>query len=243
MTIDANKTLVAGAVDALFNQHDPTAVDRLFTPDFTQHSSLIGDGRDGLRTFISALDASARYELVRVFGDGDLVATHGRYTGLQVEPLIAFDVYRISGGRIAEHWQGIQPEAGPNPSGHTMLDGQTEVTAPDQTETTCAFLSDFVETILLGQQFERFTDFIGTYIQHNPVIADGLEGLSAARASVSVAYQALHLTVVEGEFCLLVLDGTINDYPAIYYVLFRVENEKIEEHWDVIEIVAGEMPL
>lgn len=230
-----NKSLVTTVVDALFNQRDLSAIDRYFAPDFLHHSSLASGGLDDLRAFVSGLDSAACYELVRVFADGDRVAMHGRYTGVRERPLIAFDVYRVSGDRIVEQWTGIQAEAGPNPSGHTMLDGPTEVSAPEQTEDTRSFLTLFVDQILLGQQPDRFADFIGAYIQHNPLIADGLEGLGAARASISAEYRQLHLTVIEGEFGLLVLDGLYNGEPSIYYDLFRVENGKIQEHWDVIE--------
>ncbi|MGH2548626.1 MAG: nuclear transport factor 2 family protein, partial [Thermomicrobiales bacterium] len=206
VSIQKNKALVMSAVDAFFNQHDQVAVDQYVGAEFIQHSSEIADGQEGLRQYISQLNASASYELVRVFGDGDLVATHGRYSEFASEPRIAFDVYRVENDTIAEHWGGFQTESGPNPGGHTMLDGPTVVALPEQTESTRAFLNPFVETILIGQQFDRIADFIGTYTQHNPAIADGLEGLGAAQATISVAYNELHLSVVEGEFGMLILD-------------------------------------
>jgi predicted SnoaL-like aldol condensation-catalyzing enzyme len=242
VSIQKNKALVVSAVDAFFNRHDLAAIDLYLGAQFKQHSTEIADGQDGLRQYLSRLDAAAAYELVRVFGDGDLVATHGRYSGFATDPLIAFDIYRIDNDKIVEHWAGFQIEAGPNPSGHTMLDGPTAVALPDQTESTRSFLNSFAETILIGQQFDLIADFIGTYTQHNPEIADGLEGLGAAQATVSVAYHQLRLMVVEGEFGLLALDGLLADQPSVYYDLFRVIDGKIDEHWDVIQSIPVELP-
>lgn len=234
--MNANRLLVSDALNQLFNHR---VVANSIAPHYVVHSNLIAGGRDGLARFVAEFPASARYEPARIFADGDLVAVHGRYVGLQDAPIAAFDIFRVLNGQIVEHWQGVQPEQGPNPSGHTMLDGPADVTVPEQTERTRAVLRSFAETILIGQDYERFGEFLGAYIQHNPALADGLEGLMAAQASgVSAVYATILLEVVEGEFGLLVNDGTLNGLPARYFDLFRVANDRIEEHWDVIEISA-----
>lgn len=37
---------------------------------------------------------------------------------------------------------------------------------------------------------------------------------------------------------LAVSEGTFGDAPTAYYDLWRVENAKIAEHWDVMETIA-----
>lgn len=48
--------------------------------------------------------------------------------------MIAFDVFRVENGKIAEHWDNLILESAPNPSGHTQIDGATEITDIDKTE-------------------------------------------------------------------------------------------------------------
>ena len=42
----------------------------------------------------------------------------------------------------------------------------------------------------------------------------------------------------DGDYALAVSEGTFGGAPTSYYDLFRVENGKIAEHWDVMETIA-----
>ena len=44
--------------------------------------------------------------------------------------------------------------------------------------------------------------------------------------------------VMQGNFVLAVSEGTFGGAPTAYYDLWRVENGKISEHWDVMETIA-----
>lgn len=81
------------------------------------------------------------------------------------------------------------------------------------------------------------------YIQHNTGIADGLDGLNAALAAyaeqgISMVCDEIHLLLGQGNFVLAASEGTLGGTPVTYYDLFRVENGKIAEHWDIIENLA-----
>lgn len=248
MTLDANKTLVRAATDAFFNQHDPEAVDRYVSPVYVQHSSLIGDGLTALRDLVAGLGPEVSYEPVRLLADGDLVAAHGRYLGFGPEPLIAFDLFRIENGLLAEHWDGLQAEAAVTASGHTQLDGPTTVADPEKTETSRELVERFVDTVLIGEQYDQIPGFFDgdAYVQHNPDIADGVSGLGTAVAALAeqglaLQYNGRHRTIAEGEFVLVHSDGNFGR-PVVYFDLFRVENGSIAEHWDVIQDIPAAIP-
>lgn len=77
----------------------------------------------------------------------------------------------------------------------------------------------------------------------NQVGADGLSGLGAALASlaeqgIQMIYTTVHQVLAQGNFVLAVSEGTFGGAPTAYYDLWRVENGKIAEHWDVMETIA-----
>lgn len=82
-----------------------------------------------------------------------------------------------------------------------------------------------------------------TYIQHNTGIADGVSGLNTALAAlagqgIDMIYDEVHMVLAQGNFVLAVSEGTFGGAPTAYYDLWRVENGKISEHWDVMETIA-----
>ena len=124
--------------------------------------------------FIPALkDTGIAVETHRVFADGDLVVTHSTYDNAQAfgaPTLVGIDVFRIENGKLAEHWDNLQPPAPPNASGRTMTDGPTEVTDLDQTEANKALVAEFAQAVLIEGDFSRIADFViggDAYMQHN----------------------------------------------------------------------------
>lgn len=83
------------------------------------------------------------------------------------------------------------------------------------------------------------------YIQHNTAIADGVSGLNAALTAlaeqgIQMIYDETHMVLAQGNFVLAVSEGTYGGAHTSYYDLWRVENGKIAEHWDVMETIADE---
>ena len=107
-----NKALVLKAFDTLFNKRDDTAAERLWSPNYIQHSAHIEPGREGLINLIKSLPPTLKYEPGTIVAEGDLVIVHGRFSGFG-PPVnwIAADIVRIEAGIIAEHWDVIQDEA------------------------------------------------------------------------------------------------------------------------------------
>jgi predicted SnoaL-like aldol condensation-catalyzing enzyme len=107
---DRNKALVLDAMTSLFQRHDASAVDRLYVDDYIQHNPNIPQGRDALRTIVETLSPSVYYEPGLIIAEGDLVAIHGRIRGWAEEPQVVIDIFRVEGGKLAEHWDVLQNE-------------------------------------------------------------------------------------------------------------------------------------
>ena len=54
-----------------------------------------------------------------------------------------------------------------------------------------------------------------------------------------MVYDQTHFVVADGDFALAASSGSLGGVSSTYYDLFRVQDGKIAEHWDVIEPVAA----
>jgi predicted SnoaL-like aldol condensation-catalyzing enzyme len=245
-----NKELVLAATTDLLDEHDLAAIDKWFGRNYVQHSAFLEDGVDGLQEFVSALPSGFRYERARVLAQGDVVALHGRYHGIEAGPVIAWDLYRVADGRIVEHWDGRQVEVTETASGHSMLDGPTEVTQPRASEPNQRIVERAVQAIFVESDYsalDRYWVADEAYVQHNPRIPDTLTGLREAFArfaeeGTGYAFTKRHRTVADGEFVLTVYEGTSGGDPSIFYDLWRVVHGLIGEHWDVISQIPRALP-
>ena len=234
------------ATIAIFRDRDSTAIDRFFSEPFVQHDPNIGDGLPGLRAFVTELANSptTNITIYRTVVDGDIVMLHSKYEGWPgfSGPVIAFDLFRFKDGKIVEHWGGQTPETGPNPSGHTQVDGPTAVVGRERTEANRTLVSSFKQVVTVELRFDRVGEFIDGhhYTQHASKVGDG-----GARMQVRVsgvvkpgAAQVLipRLYIAEGNFVLALVEAR-TEPPTANYDLFRVENGKIVEHWDVLSVI------
>jgi predicted SnoaL-like aldol condensation-catalyzing enzyme len=242
-----NKELVLKAAGELFGDKDPSAVDRWVATDYRQHSSLIADGPEALRGLVANLPEGFHYELARVIADGDLVALHGVYHGFGPQPLVAFDLFRVRDGKLAEHWDALTPVVENTASGRSQTDGPAQP-AKENTDRSRELVKEFAQRILQDADYSVLTDYISTetYLQHNPEAADGLDGFGAAAANwaqqgKNLVYKTVHQVVAEGDLVLLQSEGEFGE-PVAYWDLFRVQDGRIVEHWDVIAPIPAALP-
>jgi predicted SnoaL-like aldol condensation-catalyzing enzyme len=107
-----NKALVLEAFDTLFNKRDYAEAEKLWSPNYIQHSAYIDPGREGLFELVRAAPDNLHYENGLIVAEGDYVLLHGRYSGIGL-PVnwIVVDIVRVEDGKLAEHWDVIQDEA------------------------------------------------------------------------------------------------------------------------------------
>jgi predicted SnoaL-like aldol condensation-catalyzing enzyme len=212
---------------------------------YIQHNLAVADGLAGFGAVLQQLPkGSARVSTARVFQDGEFVFAHTDYNFFG--PKIGFDIFRFEDGKIVEHWDNLQEKPAPlNPSGHTMIDGPTEPTDLAKTDANKAFVRAFVDDILVNGRMEKLAGYFDgdLYTQHNPQIGDGLSGLGAAlealaKHGITMKYDRIHRVLGEGNFVLVVSEGSFGGRHTSFYDLFRVENGRIAEHWDTLETIA-----
>lgn len=223
----------------------------LLADGYIQHNLAYGTGADafiGSVEYLASAVVKTTVNNIRAFEDGDKVFLQTIYNFAGAGEQVAFDIFRFDeNGKIAEHWDNLAALAEPNPSGHTQTDGTMEITDLGKTEENRELVKNFLYDVMQGNNLDKTPDYFDgdTYIQHNTGIADGVSGLNAALGAlaeqgISMVYDEVHMVLAEGNFVLAVSEGTFGGAPTSYYDLWRVENGKIAEHWDVMETIADQ---
>ena len=232
-----------------FANGDTEKAASLLAEGYIQHNLAYGTGRDafvGSVAYLASAPVKTMVNNIRAFEDGDKVFLQTVYNFAGAGEQVAFDIFRFDeNGKIAEHWDNLVAKADPNPSGRTQIDGTMEVKDLDKTEANRKVVKDFLYDVMQGNRPEKTPDYFDgdTYIQHNTGIADGLSGLGAALAAmaeqnIQMIYTTVHHVLAQGNFVLVVSEGTFGGAPTSYYDLWRIEEGKIAEHWDVMETIA-----
>ena len=116
----ANHDLVMALFVEVLNPLDADAVDRFLAPDYIQHSALAGGGREGLKAFLRGAKAetpNAVHDIKRSFVEDDHVFVHYHVRRAPDDPGFAvMDIFRVADGKIAEHWDVIQPVPADSPN-------------------------------------------------------------------------------------------------------------------------------
>ncbi len=243
---------IVGAFLGAVLQGDVDTMRDLANADYIQHNPFIPTG---LEPFIGLLpvlaEAGTTAENIRMFEDGNYVFMHNIWRNAApfgADEMASFDIIRVDeNGKVAEHWDAMTPLVTETVSGRTQTDGPTEVTDLDKTEANKALAVALIEDVLMGRDPAKITDYISaeSYAQHNPMIGDGLSGIVAAVEALTAQnnmfqYTEIHAVLGEGNFVLTVSEGQWNGTTNAFYDLFRMENGKIVEHWDVIQPVPTE---
>ncbi len=121
---DANRQLVSNAMHELFVAKNAEKAVRLyFGKTYLQHNPTIADGADDLPKVIASLPPTFKYEPGIIVADGDMVMIHGLYTGWGPKPLVTVDIFRVTDGKLVEHWDVMQEEvpASQTKSGRPMF--------------------------------------------------------------------------------------------------------------------------
>lgn len=223
----------------------------LLNENYIQHNLAYGTGRDafvGSVQYLASAPVKTTVCNIRAFEDGDKVFLQTVYNFAGAGEQVAFDIFRFDAeGKIAEHWDNLAPLAAePNPSGRTQIDGPAEAAEDDKTEANRALVEAFLVDVMQGKHPEKTPEYFAgdAYLQHNTGIADGLSGLGAAlealgQQGIQMIYDTTHMVLADGNMVLGVSEGTFGGTPTSYFDLWRVEDGKIAEHWDVMEPIAA----
>jgi len=210
---------------------------------YTQHNLQVADGPAGVRELVLHPPAGTTVHTVRIFADGDYVVAQTDYNF--GGPKVGFDVFRFDGDKIVEHWDNLQDKcAAPNPSGRTQLDGPTKVADLDKTDANKLLMKRYFDDVVLGGQRDKIAQYrsADNFDQHNCDGEDNKSGFQNktgifAKPGFVFKYTKVYKILGQGNFVLLMSEGLFDAKPTAFYDLYRIENGRQVEHWDVLETI------
>jgi predicted SnoaL-like aldol condensation-catalyzing enzyme len=207
---------------------------------YIQHNAGAPDGIQGFYGFIKYKPANGyKTNVVRVFEDGNYVFTHSE--GDIYGPKIFFDIFRFENGLIVEHWDNMQTTESTSKSGHSMIDGTIKAIDLKKSADNKKLVQTMYADVFIGGDLTKIDTYISSekYIQHNPGSPDGKDAfaymMKMAKEQFWFKVNKTHLVLAEGDFVLVQSGGVMGGKDATFYDLFRIENGKVADHWDVIE--------
>jgi predicted SnoaL-like aldol condensation-catalyzing enzyme len=113
-----NKAIVQGFWRDVVIARNVDAAPRYLRPDYIQHNPHEPNGLIGFQSFFrdvfQHVPPGFTLEVVKTVAEGDMVVTYNHYSGTGSDGKTfqgtGFDMFRIQGGLIAEHWEQSEPE-------------------------------------------------------------------------------------------------------------------------------------
>ncbi len=204
---------------------DPESVKVVNEDLYIQHNPQTHEGGEGLAQLFKRLSkTNPKVEIVRLFEDGDYVFGHTIYDFSSVR--IGFEVFRYEGNQVVEHWDNIQLRQG------DMVGGTTLSSELDLTEHNRTLISNFTEKYFIKNTPGDLNEYINLddYVEHSTF-------LHISKKIQEMKVLKCHRILAEGNFVLTVCEGENHGVHSSFYDLYRLEANKIVEHWDTLEKV------
>lgn len=216
---------------------------------YTQHSTGVKDGIEGFMEFFEPFikrNPKRDIQIIRAIEDGQYVFLHV-YQSLNngEAKWVTTDFFDTDeNDKIIEHWDVISKYSPKTPSGHTSIDGPTEITDLGKTEENKQLVRDLIRDVLINENPKNIDNYISSekYIQHNAEVPDGLEHFRplALAPEKPLLYQEVVLLVGQGNFVATLCKAKWEGQPFAQVDIFRIKDGKVVEHWDNAEPVPPE---
>lgn len=273
-----NKRLVFDMWRHIVNAGQVERADAMLAPGYIQHSPVISTGREAFKAVFGTVPRKAAPEtvsppLVTIIAEGDLVIMALREElpagpGMGTYTTTHFNMFRVAGGRLAEHWHSVGTPPGPaipapdggGPQLVTGLEGASQALLLGASDAALAANKRLVYEALLvlfdaGQEADVSRLVAPDYIEHDPNLDSGSAALVARLAARPARPLADHLKaplvalVAQGDLVVAVTART-HPHPsrrgAIYtttgFDMFRISGKRLAEHWSGEALTGAPTP-
>ncbi|MER5883285.1 nuclear transport factor 2 family protein [Streptomyces sp. NPDC001941] len=228
--METPRHLVLRAVEQLFARRDSASAAQWAAPGYQENSVLCrGTGPDALAALVDGLPEDFRYTPHLCMADGGHVFIQATCHGLGPQPLTAYDLFRVEGGRLTAHWDalgpvGLLPPVHPSSPAHGNR----------------ALVLDFMHTVLLRGQSAATGAYLhprARYYQHD--VVHGTEvlarpGSPAPACTTFARHLKPHHVLARGSTVVARSQGLLHDIACDVFDLFTVARGRITEHRSLV---------
>ena len=214
---------------------------------YTQHSAGVADGVEGFIAFFEpfiARNPKREIEIVRAIEDGRYVFLHA-YQSLNdgAAQWVTTDLFDTDeDGKIVEHWDVISAFEGPGLSGHTQVDGTTEISDLELTEYNKGRVRLFMAEVLQNGDFDNFDDYVAEDVtQHALGLDDGREALRyriEEAHDAGVQWEFVFKLIGQGNFVVSYSKSVLDHEAVAVFNIWRLHEGRIVEHWSNAETIG-----
>ncbi len=108
-----NKTIIKEFYRRFFNEHDIDSALEYVREDYIQHNPGVEQGRQALMDAFREKflhESDFHLNIVKIILEDDMVAVYLKNVGKDGKTKCrVVDIYRIENGKLAEHWDVLQP--------------------------------------------------------------------------------------------------------------------------------------
>ncbi|MEQ1876652.1 MAG: nuclear transport factor 2 family protein [Bdellovibrionia bacterium] len=211
------------------NNYDESTIEQMVDENYIQHNPFVPTGRAAFVSLLPKLKAhGSKIENKRMLQDGPYIAMHHVWKNAAPfgkNEMAAFHIIRFDkAGLIAEHWNVMTELVS-----QASVDGETEINDVERTEKNKSIVSEF---------FGLWTDGT-TKAQYDALSRFFHPGCREHGSRATVDYKRQHKLIGEGNFVLAIGEGILGEKPTACYDLFRLENGKIADHWNIYQEIPG----
>jgi predicted SnoaL-like aldol condensation-catalyzing enzyme len=274
-TLAANKRLVFDMWRSIVDAGHTEMADDLLAEGYIQHSPVLPTGRQAFKQIFSVVPRREIPELVEPplvasVAEGSLVVMAllekmPARDGVGAYATTHFNLFRVDGGRLAEHWHSVQTPPGPDvllpedggPQPVKGASGEAQLALLAATDPHLAgnkrLVFDAWREVVEARRAEGADRYVATkYIEHSPDAGSGLEGFKVhfAAGPAAPVERTLRSPVVavvaEGDLVVLVTarehahpSRPDRTYTTTWFDMFRVADGRLVEHWDAAAKTAA----
>lgn len=212
---------------------------------YTQHSTGVPDGKAGFKRFFEDFfkrNPSRNIRVVRAFQDGEYVFMHV-YQNLNngAAQWVTTNIFRAEqDGRIVEHWDVIEEYRSPAEGIPDQVLGDFAPNGAVATERSKATVRRFLTEVMQNHNLDALDNYVADgVIQHDDALGQGVVSWRDWIIEHDVSYDFVFKVVGTGDYVATYSQVVIDVGPYAYFDLFRLEDERIAEHWTTKEPVPA----
>jgi predicted SnoaL-like aldol condensation-catalyzing enzyme len=271
--LEANKMLVLNLFREVLEARHMELADKYLAADFIQHNPNAANGLPALKAFFTGPNAQpvkdiqpkVQRKAVAMIAEGDavLIVSPRELTDPKDKAkkytTVAFDAYRIQGGKVVEHWDAALRNAAGPAAPYTPVTANAKPaeelakSSDKKLEANKMLVVNMWREGIEGHQPEAVNKYFApNFVQHAATMVSGLDGIKTmvtrAKPTAVPAKTGLKptLLIAEGDLVAAIFPRQYDDpkdkskkYTTAGLELYRIENGKIVEHWDEHERPAS----